>query len=122
MAYDEGYRTRVVGYVHRGHAQSETAEVFNVGTTPIKRWVASYRATGTTGGGYTAANRGFKKIDPQRLGAYMDKHPDAFLKEVARAFSCCVEASRKALARNRYTLKKRQGLAGNAARRRGASS
>jgi len=122
MAYDEEYRTRVVEYVREGHTQEETAGVFGVGTTSIKRWTASYNAKGTTGGGYTVANRGFKKIDPERLEAYMDDHPDAFLKEVAEEFSCCVEASRKALARNRYALKKRRGPTRSATRRRGRRS
>jgi len=122
MAYDEEYRTRVVEYVREGHTQEEAATVFDVGTTSIKRWTASYNAKGTTGGGYTVANRGFKKIDPERLEAYMDDHPDAFLKEVAEAFACCIEASRKALARNRYALKKRRGPTRSGTRRRGRHS
>jgi transposase len=118
MAYEEEYRTRVVEYVREGHTQREAADVFNVGTTSIKRWLASYNTNGTTGGGYTVANRSFKKVDPEKLEAYMAKHPDAFLKEVAKKFSCCIEASRKALARGRYTFKKNESLQGA---RRGGS-
>ena len=82
MAYDKRYRTRVVEYVLEGHTQEETAALFKVGTTSIKRWLAAYKAMGSTGGGYTTANRSPKKIDPEKLGAYMNKHPDAFLKSV----------------------------------------
>ena len=108
MAYDKKYRTRVVVYIHKGHTQAEAAEVFGVGTTSIKRWLGAYEATGTTGDGYTVGNRSAKKIDPGKLETYMNEHPDAFLKEIAQAFSCCVEAARKALARGSYTLKKNE--------------
>ena len=95
-------------YVLEGHTQEETARVFKVGVTTIKRWRTSYEVTGSTGGGYTVANRAAKKIDPEKLDAYMNEHPDAFLKEIAQAFSCCIEAARKALLRGNYTLKKNE--------------
>ena len=108
----------MVEYVLKGHTQAETATVFNVGTTTIKRWVASYKASGTAGGGYTVANRSAKKIDPGRLDALMNERPDAFLKEIAATFSCCVEAARKALLRGRYTLKKKRDTTRSVTRRR----
>ena len=110
MAYDEKYRTRVVEYILEGHTQEETAKVFKVGTTSIKRWIAVYEATGSTGGGYTASNRSPKKIEPEKLEAYMNEHPDAFLREIAETFSCCIESARRALLRNHYTLKKRRNI------------
>jgi transposase len=117
MAYDKKYRTRVVEYILEQHTQEETAAVFKVGTTSIKRWLATYEATGSTGGGYTTGNRSPKKIAPEKLEAYMNEHPDAFLKEIAHAFSCCIEAARKALLRNRYTLKKRRDISKNATKK-----
>jgi len=111
MAYDKKYRTRVVEYLLEGHTQSATCEVFKVGSTSIKRWLASYKASGSTGGGYTAGNRISKKIAPEKLESYMNEHPDAFLKEIASVFSCCIEGARKALLRNHYTLKKRRNVA-----------
>jgi transposase len=119
MAYDKTYRLRVVEYILEGHTQEEAATVFKVGTTSIKRWITSYEASGSTGGGYTVANRSSKKIDPEKLEAYMKEHPDAFLKEIAEAFSCCIEAARKALLRNCYTLKKRQSISKNETRKHG---
>jgi hypothetical protein len=38
----------------------------------------------------------------------MKEHPDAYLKEIAEEFSCCIEGVRKALARNGFTRKKRR--------------
>ena len=117
MAYDIKFRTRVVEYVQEGHTQEETGKVFKVGTTSIKRWIAVYEATGSTGGGYTSAKRKAKKIDPGELEAYMNEHPDAFLKEIASFFSCCNESVRKALLRNGFRLKKRRTATRNAKRK-----
>ena len=119
MAYDKKYRTRVVEYIFEGHTQEEAAAVFNVGTTSIKRWIALYEASGSTGGGYTVANRNPKKIDPEKLSAYMNEHPDAFLKEIALEFSCCIESARRALLRNNYTLKKRRSISRNVTKKQG---
>jgi len=107
MAYDNRYRSRVIEYIVEGHTQKEASKTFKVGTATISRWLDSYRKTGTAGGGYTDPPRSPRKIEPDKLVAYMAKHPDAFLKEVAQEFSCCVEAVRKALERNGITLKKR---------------
>jgi len=108
MAYDKKYRTRVVEYIQEGHTQEEASKVFCVGTTSIKRWLSAYEATGTTGGGYSVGKRGAKKIDPEKLEAYMIEHPDAFLKEIAQVFVCSSEAVRKALIRGKYTHKKNE--------------
>ncbi|MDR0517892.1 MAG: transposase, partial [Fibromonadaceae bacterium] len=90
-----------------------------VGKTSIERWLSSYRATGTAGGGYSASIRPPKKIEPDKLAAYMKERPDAFLKEIAQEFSCCIEAARKALKRNGFTLKKRRSATRSAMRRQG---
>lgn len=122
MAYDNKYRTRVVEYVLEGHTQKEAASVFKIGTTSIKRWIAAYKETGCAGGGYQVNNRKPKRIDPDRLEAYMNEHPDAFLKEIALVFSCCKEAVRKALLLRGYTLKKRRGTSKNAVKKQGLPS
>jgi len=105
MAYDKKYRTRVVEYILEGHTQEEAAKVFKVGTSSIKRWISAYDEAGSTGGGYTVSSRKARKIDPVKLAAYMDEHPDALLKEIAIEFSCCIEAARKALLRGKHTRK-----------------
>src|SRR5215471_19314679 len=109
MAYDNKYRERVICYVQEGHTQKATSIVFDVGISTIKRWFADYRATGTPGGGYRTGKRHAKKTHPEKLAAYMDAHPDAFLKEIAKELSCSIWAASKALTRDHYTRKKRPG-------------
>jgi transposase len=122
MAYDNIFRTRVVEYVLKGHTLENAAITFGVGTTSIKRWRACFKVTGSTGGGYVVGNRKAKKIDPEELEAYMNEHPDAFLKEIAAKFSCCAESVRKALLRNDYTRKKRPMRTGSAMKKPGVPS
>ena len=52
-------------------------------------------------------NRGFKKIDPEKLKAYVKEHPDHTQKEMAEAFGCCNQAISKALRRCGITRKKK---------------
>jgi len=120
MAYNKQYRTRVIEYIHEGNTQDEASDVFNVGTATISRWLDEYRKTGVIGGGYTEPiRRPPRKIEAEKLAAYMKAHPDAFLREIAQEFSCCIEAVRKALERNGYTLKKRRNTTKSAMRRQG---
>lgn len=51
-------------------------------------------------------NRGFKKINPEKLQEYIKKHPDAYLKEIAQEFNCSDMAVHYALKRLKITRKK----------------
>ena len=53
-------------------------------------------------------NRSFKKIDPDKLKEYVEQHPDAYQKEIAREFGCAQSAVQKALKRLKIKRKKRQ--------------
>ena len=109
----------IITCLFEGHTQEETSIVFDVCTATIKRWVAKFKTSGSPGGGYKTGHRAAKKIPSEKLVAYMEKHPDAFLKEIAEEFFCSVGAARKALLRNRYTLKKRAIPTKNVTKRAG---
>ena len=51
-------------------------------------------------------NRGFKKIDPEKLKAYIAEHPDDTQEEVSVVFGCCPQAVSKAYKRLGITRKK----------------
>ncbi|MDR0306946.1 MAG: IS630 transposase-related protein [Chitinispirillales bacterium] len=116
MAYDQTFRTKIVEHFLAGVTKEELSALFNVSPSAIKKWAASYRATGTTGGGYrlsaqarakarVAAVNKPKKVDPGKLAAYMSEHPNALLKEIAQEFSCSIESARKALLRYKCKIK-----------------
>ena len=79
--------------------------MFKVGLTTIKRWKKQYKETGSLS--KKELKRSFKKIDPEKLTAYLEKHPDAYLREIAEAFDCTDMAVHYAMRKLGITRKKR---------------
>ena len=52
----------------------------------------------------------WRKIDPEKLKAYVEQNLDAFLKEIAKEFGCSDVAVLKALRRLKITRKKNDNL------------
>jgi transposase len=50
----------------------------------------------------------WRKIDPVKLKEYIEKNPDAYLREMAEAFNCRIYAVQKALKRLKITRKKKR--------------
>jgi transposase len=94
MAYDKKYRTNVLRYIDEGHTQEEAREVFQVGTITIKRWCKLRKETGDLNDRQRKDRH--KKIDPVKLHAYYEKHPDSYLEETAKTFGCSTTAIFKA--------------------------
>ena len=108
MAYTKEFRTKIVEYFLEGYTRQELSALFNVGISSITKWTAIYKESGTTGGGYKknwTAGKKTKIINSQKFEAYIKEHPAATSKEIAEAFSCCVETARKAFLRNKYKQK-----------------
>ena len=105
MIYDTQYKQRVIDFLKEGHTQKEASLIFKVGTTTIKRWLKQWKTYGHLE--KKPLNRKFKKIDPEMLKEYVEKHPDAYLKEMAKEFNCCTAAIYFVLQKLKITLKKR---------------
>ena len=108
MIYDTQYKQRVIDFLKEGHTQKEASLIFKVGTTTIKRWLKQWKTYGHLE--KKPLNRKFKKIDPEMLKEYVEKHPDAYLKEMAKEFNCCTAAIYFVLQKLKITLKKDQNL------------
>ena len=106
MSKSKDLREAAVKYRLSNHTLEETAEVFGVSKSAVSSWVQKYKETGDLSN--KPLNRGFKKIDPEKLIEYVQKHPDATQKEMSEYFSCSVTAIWKALKRYGITRKKRQ--------------
>ena len=111
MSYSEDYRKRTIEYREEGHTLEETHEVFKVSISTIRAWEKQWKEKGTLAPAPVV--RGYKKIEPGKLKAYVREHPDACPKEIAREFNCCETAIRKAFARLGITRKKRQRITRN---------
>ncbi len=76
MSYPEEYRKRTIEYRQEGHTLEETKEVFKVSISTIRTWENQMRKKGNLKA--KRPNRSFKKIDPEKLKAYVKEHPDAY--------------------------------------------
>ena len=106
MSYSKDYRKRTIEYRQEGHTLEETHQTFKVAISTIQRWEQQLKETGDLG--KKALHRSFRKIDPEKLKAYVAEHPDAYQTEMAERFGCSESGIRYALRRQKITRKKRQ--------------
>ena len=104
MAYDKKLRETVLNYIGKGHTIREAHEVYEVGTTTIKEWKKLKRETGKLE--KRPLNRKSRKVDPVKLEAYINAHPDSYLHEIAEAFNCHKTTIFYAFKRLKITRKK----------------
>ena len=116
MSYSEDYRKRTIEYRGEGHTLEETHEVFKVSISTIRTWEKQWKEKGTLAPAPVV--RSYKKIEPEKLKAYVQAHPDAYPKEIAKEFNCCETAIRKAFDRLGITRKKRRYVTRNKIRKR----
>ena len=107
MSYSTDYKHRTIEYRKEGNTLESTHQVFKVSISTIRKWEKQYDSEG--GFKKKPLNRSFKKIDPEKLKAYLRQHPDAYLKEIAEEFVCNESAIRQAFKRLGITRKKRLG-------------
>ena len=74
-------REAAVAYYEEGHTLIETGKIFKVGKSTVSAWVKKKKETGDLSN--KPLNRSFKKIDPEKLKAYVKEHPDEAQKEMA---------------------------------------
>ena len=106
MSYSKKYRERTIEYRQAWHTLEETHQVFKVSISTIREWEKQRKETGDLG--KKKLHRSFRKIDPEKLKAYVAEHPDAYQSEIAKAFGCSESGIRDALRRYKITRKKRQ--------------
>ncbi len=116
MSYSTDYRKRTIEYREDGHTLKETHKVFKVSISTIRTWEKQWKEKGTLAPAPVV--RKPKKIEPERLKTYVQEHPDAYPKEIAKEFKCCETAIRKAFERLGITRKKRRRITGNRTRKK----
>ena len=116
MSKSVDLRLPAVLYRLDGHTYAETATIFHVSVFAFHAWVQKYQETGDLSN--KPLNRGFKKIDPEKLRAYVKEHPDATQQEIADEFHCSNQAVSKALRRLDITRKKKRAATKNRSRKK----
>ena len=103
--YSVDLRKRVLKYIEETEDKIKASQLFNVGIATIYRWIARKTQTGNIEPSPKKAYK--KKIDDQRLIAYVEQNPDHFLSEIATHFKTTLQAVFYALQRLKITRKKR---------------
>ena len=116
MSKSVDLRLTAVLYRLDGHTYAETAKIFHVSVFAVHSWVQKYQETGDLSD--KPLNRGFKKIDPEKLRAYVKDHSDATQQEIADEFHCSNQAVSKAMKRLKITRKKKRAATRNGMKRR----
>ena len=80
------------------------SKVFKISKTTLTRWINKEKEGKL--GEVKIQVRKPKKIYPEKLIKYIEKHPDAYLVEIAEEFNCSECAIRKALKKLNITRKK----------------
>lgn len=108
MSYEIKYRQRAVEYWNEGHSKRVTAEVFKISPTTLQKWKTQLNTTGKLEA--KKRRETWRKIPPVALKEYIEKHPDAYLKEIAQVFGCSDVAIMKALKRLNISRKKNHSI------------
>ena len=104
MSYSIKFRKEVMKFIEEGNSIKSTAEQFSIGETTIKEWKKLRNETGSLE--KRPLNRTFKKIDPEKLKAFVEENPDAYQYEIAEHFGCVQNAVFEALKKLNITRKK----------------
>ena len=105
MSYSKKYRERTIEYRQDGHMLEETHQIFKVSIVTIRKWEKQLKETGDLG--KKELHRGFRKIDPEKLKAYVAEYPDAYQSEMAQVFGCSESGIHDALKWHKITRKKK---------------
>jgi len=105
MYYDKKFREIVLKRIDEGQSQEETRNLFGLGKNTITNWKKLREETGNLE--KRELERSFRKIDPKKLQADVDEHPDDFNAERAKRFGCSERGIEDALKRHKITRKKR---------------
>lgn len=92
-------------YIEETANKIKASQLFKVGIATIYRWIARKKQSGNVKPSPKKAYK--KKIDDQKLIAYVAQNPDHFLLEIATHFNTTLQAIFYALKRLKITRKKR---------------
>lgn len=106
-AYEMDLRERVVKFVDGGGSKAEAARRFSLGRRTVYRYLAAAQK------GQLAPQKSWghwRKLDPQKLRAYVKQHSDATLKELQKVFGVSHQALWVRLRQMGFTLKKSHAI------------
>jgi transposase len=116
MGYSIDLRKKVLEFLSKGHSIREAGRIFGLAPCTVNRWKKKLAKTGELRDAPRKA--GFRKLDPEKLKAYVEAHPDSYLAEIGEEFGCNESAVRKAFRKLGSTRKKKPSGSGSRSRSR----
>ena len=108
--YSLELRTRALAALDKGKPRKKVAEIFNISTRTLYNWYKLRLETGHLHPQNRPTVRSHRKLKPEMLFSYLEKHPDAYLKEIGDAFGVSGTAIFKALKKFGISRKKNEAL------------
>ena len=106
MAYSHDLRKKALDYIEKGNSKVEASRIFGVTVQTLIVWCKRKRQGRLAPN--TTRNRKPQKLEAEKLKAYIAKHPDSYLREIAEEFKVTITAVFYACKRLKITLKKRR--------------
>jgi transposase len=104
MTYSYDLREKALSYIENGGTKKSASKIFGVTIRTLDNWIVRNKK------GVLAPKRrrsSPSKINSDQLRQYIQEHPDAYLKEIAKQFGSTLQAVFYACRRLKITLKKR---------------
>jgi putative transposase len=103
--YSIDLRKRVLSFIEEGHGGiTKASRVFSIGKSAIYSWINKKKTTGSID--ITKRIKKPRKFKKHDLINYINKHPDAYLHEIAKNFNMSISGVCRALKRLNITRKK----------------
>jgi len=116
MTYSTDLRIKALDYMEKGGSKKEASQIFGVTIRTLFNWIKRKKI-----GCLASSKRKERtphKIENEKLKAYVQKHPDAYLREIAQSLGASVTAVFYACKRLKINLKKRLHSIENAMKRK----
>ena len=104
--YSLEFRTRAVEALNQGLSRKKIAEIFKISTKTLYNWEKLLKQTGGLECKKLPSVRSTRKITPEKLLAYLEKYPDHYLTEIAKAFG--VKASSVGAAMKKFGISRKK--------------
>jgi transposase len=105
MTYSLDLRKKALKYIENGGTWKSASEIFEITTRTLANWLRKQKLQDLAP---KVRRQSPSKIDTDKLKKYIEDHPDAYLREIAKEFGSTLQAIFYACKRLQITLKKRQ--------------
>ncbi len=104
MTYSLDLRKKALEYLDKVGNRQQVVEAFNITLRTLERWIRRKRDNCLAPKQRRSSP---SKIDDQKLRLFIQEHPDAYLREIAKQFGTTLQAVFYACKRLKISLKKR---------------